>query len=52
MGEHAEDLRVLIKALHEMSEAQGRREAAAHPLVRERTAAGLLWQHAVVFRKR
>ncbi|MDB5964617.1 MAG: hypothetical protein JWQ72_1117 [Polaromonas sp.] len=48
----AEDPRVPIKALHKMSEAQIRREAAVHALVHERTAATLPWQHVVVFRKR
>ncbi len=48
----AEDPRVPIKALHKMSEAQVRREAEASGLVWERTAGGLPWQHAVIFRKR
>ena len=48
----AEDPRVPIKALHKMSEAQVRREAGASGLVWERTASGLPWQHAVIFRKR
>jgi len=47
----AEDPRVPIKALHKMSEAQVRREAGASGLAWERTAAGLPWQHAVIFRK-
>ena len=47
----AEDIRVPIKALHKMSEAQVKREAALHPLVWERTVDTLPWQHAVVFRK-
>ena len=47
----AEDPLVPIKALHKMSEAQVRREAAVHPLVWQRTAVGLPWQHAVIFRK-
>ena len=47
----AEDPRVPIKALHKMSEAQVRREAAALALTWERTAGGLPWQHVVVFRK-
>ncbi len=34
-----------------MSEAQVKREAAAHPLVWERTVGTLPWQHMVVFRK-
>ena len=48
----AEDDDVPIKPLHKMSEAQIRREAALHPLVWERTADSLPWQHVVVFRKR
>jgi len=48
----AEDSRVPIKALHKMSEAQVRKEAAAHALVWERTASTLPWQHVVIFRKR
>ena len=47
----AEDPSVPIKTLHKMSEAQVKREAAAHPLVWERTAGTLPWQHMVVFRK-
>jgi len=48
----AEDDDVPIKPLHKMSEAQIRTEAALHPLVWERTAGTLPWQHVVVFRKR
>jgi SAM-dependent methyltransferase len=48
----AEDLRVPIKPLHKMSEAQARREMALHPLVHERTGSSLPWQHVLVFRKR
>ena len=48
----AEDQRVPIKALHKMSEAQVRKEAAAHALVWERTASTLPWQHVVIFRKK
>ncbi|MCD9096777.1 methyltransferase domain-containing protein [Luteimonas fraxinea] len=48
----AEDDDVPIKPLHKMSEAQIRKEAALHPLVWERTADTLPWQHVVVFRKR
>ena len=47
----AEDPRVPIKPLHKMSEAQIRREAEQHPLVWERTANDLPWQHVVIFRK-
>jgi ubiquinone/menaquinone biosynthesis C-methylase UbiE len=48
----AEDPNVPIKALHKMSEAQIKREAAVHSLVWDRTVATLPWQHVVVFRKR
>ena len=48
----AEDAKVPIKALHKMSEAQIKREAAVHALVWERTVSTLPWQHCVVFRKR
>ena len=47
----AEDPRVPIKALHKMSQAQVRKEAEQHPLVYERTANTLPWQHVVVFKK-
>ena len=47
----AEDPKVPIKALHKMSEAQVKKEAAAHALVYERTANTLPWQHVMVFRK-
>jgi hypothetical protein len=47
----AEDPDVPIKALHKMSEAQIKREAAVHPLVWDRTVRSLPWQHLVVFRK-
>ncbi len=48
----AEDATVPIKRLHKMSEAQVRREAAQHPLVWERTAKSLPWQHMVILRKK
>ena len=48
----AEDAFVPIKTLHKMTEAQVKREAAVHPLVWERTAKTLPWQHAVFFRRR
>ena len=48
----AEDPRVPIKALHKMTEAQVRKEAAQHALVYERTASTLPWQHVVIFRKK
>jgi precorrin-6B methylase 2 len=47
-----EDASVPIKAVHKMSEAQVKREAAVHPLVWDRTVATLPWQHMVIFRKR
>ena len=47
-----EDSRVPIKTAHKMSEAQIRKEAAAHALVWERTASTLPWQHVVIFRKK
>ena len=47
-----EDPRVPIKTLHKMSQAQIRKEAAAHALVWERTADTLPWQHVVIFRKK
>ena len=47
----AGDASVPIKALHTMSEAQVRREAAVHALAWVKTARELPWQHAVVFRK-
>jgi ubiquinone/menaquinone biosynthesis C-methylase UbiE len=46
-----EDPKVPIKALHKMSEAQIKREAAVHALTWERTVGTLPWQHLVVFRK-
>ena len=48
----AEDVRVPIKPLHKMSEAQIKREAGIFPLDWERTVSTLPWQHVVVFRKR
>ncbi len=48
----AEDARVPIKALHKMTEAQVKREAAAVAgLAWERTVESLPWQHLIVFRK-
>jgi precorrin-6B methylase 2 len=47
----AGDASVPIRALHTMSEAQVRKEAAVHALVWVKTARDLPWQHAVVFRK-
>lgn len=48
----AEDSRVPIKRLHKMSEAQIRLEAEQHPLVWERTANDLPWQHVVIFKRK
>jgi len=48
----AEDASVPIKALHKMSVEQLRREVVAQPLVLERVAEPLPWQHIVVFAKR
>jgi ubiquinone/menaquinone biosynthesis C-methylase UbiE len=48
----AEDPAVPIKALHKMSVAQVRREAALHALDFERAAEPLPWQHILVFRRR
>ena len=47
----AGDAAVPIKALHTMSEAQVRKEAAVHALQWVKTARDLPWQNAVVFRK-
>jgi SAM-dependent methyltransferase len=48
----AEDDNVPIKPVHKMSEAQVRKEAAAHALIYERTANVLPWQHMVIFKKK
>jgi precorrin-6B methylase 2 len=48
----AEDRNVPIKEAHKMSEAQVKKEAAAHALVYERTANTLPWQHVIFFKKR
>ena len=47
----AEDVRVPIKPLHKMSEAQIKREASIFSLEWERTVSTLPWQHVVIFRK-
>jgi precorrin-6B methylase 2 len=47
----AEDPQIPIKALHKMSEAQIKREAAVHSLVWEKTVGSLPWQHLVFFKK-
>ena len=46
------DPKVPIKPLHTMTEAQLRREAAAHPLEWIATTRELPWQHVIVFRKK
>lgn len=48
----AGDPKVPIKALHTMTEAQIRKEAAQHPLDWISTRSDLPWQHVVVFRRR
>lgn len=48
----AEDPNVPIKALHKMSQAQIKREAAVHALDWDRTSSVLPWQHIVFFKKR
>jgi precorrin-6B methylase 2 len=47
-----DDPAVPIKALHTMTEAQVRKEAAVQPLEWVRTVRDLPWQHIIVFRKR
>ncbi len=47
----AGDAAVPIKALHTMTDAQVRKEAAVHALEWVKTASDLPWQNAVVFRK-
>lgn len=47
-----DDPSVPIKALHTMTEAQVRKEAAIHPLVWIKTVSDLPWQHLIVFRKK
>lgn len=46
-----EDAAVPIKPLHKMTEAQVRKEMAAHALKFERTPGSLPWQHVLIFRK-
>ncbi len=48
----ANDPAVPIKALHTMTEAQVREEAALHPLEWLRTSSHLPWQHVIVFRRK
>ena len=48
----ANDPDVPIKALHTMTEAQVRKEAAVHPLEWLKTVSKLPWQQIIVFRKR
>ncbi len=47
-----DDPSVPIKALHTMTDAQVRKEAALHPLEWVRTVGDLPWQNIMVFRKR
>jgi precorrin-6B methylase 2 len=47
-----DDPGVPIKALHTMTEAQVRKEAAAHALIWVKTVSNLPWQHVIVFRKK
>lgn len=47
----AEDPKVPIKALHKMTEAQIRREAALHRLEWVRTVGTLPWQHLILCRR-
>jgi SAM-dependent methyltransferase len=46
------DPNVPIKALHTMTEAQVRKEAAVHPVEWVKTMRDLPWQQVIVFRKR
>ena len=48
----ANDPSVPIKALHTMTEAQVRKEAAVHPLLWIKTVSDLPWQNLIVFRKK
>ncbi len=48
----AEDPNVPIKSVHKMTEAQVKKEAAAHPLEWVETIGTLPWQHLIVFRKK
>lgn len=47
----AEDPDVPIKPLHKMSEAQVKKEMAAHPLEFVENVSALPWQHVLLFRK-
>jgi SAM-dependent methyltransferase len=47
-----DDPEVPIKAVHTMTEAQLKKEAAVQPLEWVKTVGGLPWQHVIVFRKR
>jgi cyclopropane fatty-acyl-phospholipid synthase-like methyltransferase len=47
-----DDPSVPIKALHTMTEAQVRKEAAPHPLEWVKTVSDLPWQHLIVFRRK
>ena len=46
------DPEVPIKAVHTMTEAQVKKEAAVQPLEWVRTVGGLPWQHVIVFRRK
>ena len=48
----ANDPSVPIRALHTMTEAQVRKEAALHPLEWLRTESKLPWQQAIIFRRK
>lgn len=48
----AEDVRVPIKLLHKMTEAQIKREALLHPLEWITTHTNLPWQHVMEFRRK
>jgi predicted methyltransferase len=47
-----DDPKVPIKAVHTMTEAQVRKEAAVQPLEWVKTVGGLPWQQVVIFRKK
>ena len=47
-----DDPTVPIKALHTMTEAQVRKEAAVHPLVWGKTVSDVPWQHVIVCRRK
>lgn len=47
-----DDPKVPIKAVHTMTEAQVRKEAAVQPLEWMKTVGGLPWQQVIIFRKK